>query len=94
MERHFLFDCIGINECHLNDLLFLRGISKGKIKGVTILKLSNFKVETCDEVVINLDGEKIGTGSFEFSVVKEGIDIIVPSITKLRKNMIPKMSIK
>lgn len=74
--------------------LFLRGISKGKIKGVTILKLSNFKVETCDEVVINLDGEKIGAGSFEFSVVKEGIDIIVPSITKLRKNMIPKTSIK
>lgn len=69
-------------------LVFLKGLDRSKIKGVTILRLNKFKVETTDEVIVNLDGEKIGAGSFNFDVIKEGIDIIVPSKKKLKKNMI------
>lgn len=66
--------------------VFLRGITNKKYKGIINLKLSNFNVTTTSDTIINLDGEKIGEGSFNFNVIKEGIEIIVPSLKKLNKN--------
>lgn len=69
-------------------LVFLKGITKKAMKGVEILKLNKFSVVTKDDTVINLDGEKLGAGSFNFEVKKKSVDIIVPSLKKLKKNMI------
>lgn len=67
--------------------VFLRGITNKKYKGIINLRLKKFSVLTTTETVINLDGEKIGQGSFDFEVIEEGIGIIVPNLNKLRKNV-------
>ena len=68
--------------------MFLRGIERyyGK-KGVQHLQLSNFEVELDDDCIVNLDGEKATAGNIKVDVVKEGIQIIVPKINKLVKNI-------
>ena len=66
--------------------MFLKGISKNSKKKIKHLKLSKFNIEISDDAIINLDGEKIGQGSFDCEVVKEGVDIIVPQIKKLIKS--------
>ena len=70
--------------CHVA-MFFLKGLRKRSSKHTTVLRLDKFKVVTNDETIINLDGEKIGAGSFEFSVKKEALNIIVPNIKKLIK---------
>ena len=39
---------------------------------------SKFKMKLDDGITINLDGEKSGHGSFNFSVINKGLPIIVP----------------
>lgn len=55
--------------------LFLFGLSK--CPHATRLRLGDFKVELDKDTIVNVDGEKGSQGSFEFKVIKEGIDIIV-----------------
>jgi len=66
-------------------MLFAKGISHNLKKGVHHLVLDKFRIETQDSTVINLDGERIGEGSFDCQVVKQGVDIIVPKREKLDK---------
>ena len=68
--------------------VFLRGIANKSYKGIVRLKLNRFNITTTSDTVINLDGEKIGEGSFNFEVIQEGAKIIVPSLKKLNKNSI------
>ena len=63
--------------------LFLFGVKKRK--GTYYLPLDKFSLKTTQETNINVDGEKIGRGSFEFQVIKGGVDIIVPKKHKLTK---------
>ena len=56
-----------------------------KSKNVTYRQLSHFGIELNDSAVINLDGEKSGTGSFEFSVINKGVKILIPKNAKKRK---------
>ena len=63
-------------------LMFLTGIKKGSTSKIKHLKLNKFKLETTDSTVINLDGEKLGVGSFDCEVIKQGVDIILPKINK------------
>lgn len=65
--------------------MFLEGVPKKDKKGIKHFTLNKFKIQTTNETIINLDGEKIGKGSFDCEVIKEGIDIIVPKIHKLKK---------
>jgi len=65
--------------------MFLRGIKEKSSKKIKHLKLDKFTIETSENTIINLDGEKIGKGSFDCQVIKEGVDIIVPKIHKLKK---------
>lgn len=65
---------------------FLRGIRKKSTKHIKLLRLDKFRVITTGETIINLDGEKIGAGSFDFSVIKEGITMIVPNLNKININ--------
>lgn len=58
--------------------LFLFGIPKKSSKNIQVQKLSKFKVELDDNCIVNLDGESIGQGSFDFEVIKQGINILVP----------------
>ncbi len=67
-------------------LLFIRGVPKKSSKGIEFLRLNKFTVATSSDTIINLDGEKIGAGSFEFEVIRQGVDIIVPNLKKLKKN--------
>lgn len=48
-----------------------------KQKNVYYEKLSHFSLELDEGVSINMDGEKSGTGSFNFSVIEKGIKILV-----------------
>ena len=64
-------------------VMFLKGIKKGSTNKIKHLKLNKFKLETSDSTIINLDGEKLGTGSFNLEVIKQGVDIIVPKTKKL-----------
>ena len=58
---------------------FLKGLAHQKnTKNITILQLDKFRINTTESTVINLDGEKIGAGSFDFEVIKEGVSIIIP----------------
>lgn len=68
--------------------LFLFGVkSYKKNKHVTYLKTNKFKLETNGGLIINLDGEKCGEGSFQFIVIKRGIDLLLPNknINRLNK---------
>ncbi len=68
--------------------IFLRGIEHYiNKKHIHHLQLSSFKVEVDDDVNINLDGEKLGCGCFEVNVIKGGVEIIVPKIHKLQKQI-------
>ncbi len=58
---------------------FLKGLAHQKnTKNIIILQLDKFRINTTESTVINLDGEKIGAGSFDFEVIKEGVSIIIP----------------
>jgi diacylglycerol kinase (ATP) len=69
---------------HLLDVLrvantFLFGLWSAKNKKyVTYRQLSKFTLKTNDEIPINMDGEKTSKGSFDFSVINNGIKIIAP----------------
>lgn len=65
---------------------FLNGIKKKNNKNIIKLKLNKFHVEIPENTTINLDGERVSNGSFDFSVIKEGISIIIPKNFKLIKN--------
>ena len=67
-------------------IFFLKGIKNKSTKSVKHLQLNKFNIQTTSDTIINLDGEKIGAGSFDFEVIKGGITIIVPNIKKLIKN--------
>ena len=54
--------------------LFVCGLQRQGIR----LRLDRFTVETRDDEVINIDGENAFTGGFDFQVLKNGIEIIVP----------------
>ena len=47
-------------------------------KKLTYRKLSSFTLVTEEGTTINLDGEKSGAGSFDFTVIKSGVKIIAP----------------
>ena len=58
---------------------FLFGLKSVKnSKNVTYRQASNFKIKLAEDTVINLDGEKSGKGSFNFSVINKGIKILIP----------------
>lgn len=49
-----------------------------KSKNVTYIQASQFNIKLAEDTVINLDGEKSGKGSFDFTVINKGIKILVP----------------
>ena len=62
---------------------FLFGVNSiRKSKNVTYRQASNFKIKLAEDTVINLDGEKSGKGTFEFSVINKGLKILIPKKTK------------
>lgn len=62
---------------------FLFGIkSVRKSKNVTYRQAANFKIKLAEDTVINLDGEKSGKGTFDFSVINKGLKILIPKKTK------------
>ena len=62
---------------------FLFGVNSiRKSKNVTYRQSSNFKIKLAEDTVINLDGEKSGKGTFEFSVINKGLKILIPKKTK------------
>ena len=64
--------------------MFVKGIKKKSTKKIKHLQLQKFNITTTDSTIINLDGEKIGQGSFDCEVIKQGVDIIVPKINKFQ----------
>ncbi len=69
-------------------MLFLEGIEHNiHKKGVYHFQTSEFKVETKSDTSINLDGEKIDSGSFECKIIKEALRMIVPKPEKLTKKI-------
>lgn len=68
-------------------MLFLKGLNHNYKKGVHHFALDKFKIETTDATAINLDGERIGAGSFNCEVVKAGVEIIVPKVSKFQKEV-------
>lgn len=58
--------------------MFVVGFGKKMLKRVTHLQLDKFTLTVPDSVVINLDGEGVGSGKFEFEVCKDALQIIVP----------------
>ena len=68
-------------------MFFLRGLRYKDNRSMKVLELDKFHIDTTDDTVINLDGEKIGAGSFVFEVIKQGIEIIVPSLKNLDKKI-------
>lgn len=67
--------------------LFIKGIRQKLKQNVHHFSLDKFRIETTQDTIINLDGERIGAGSFDCKVVKAGVDIIVPKINKLQKEI-------
>ena len=58
--------------------LFLFGLTTLKnSKDCVVLKLNNFSVKLADNIAINLDGEKGQSGSFDFKVLKQHVNIFV-----------------
>ena len=68
-------------------MFFLRGLRYKDNRSMKVLELDKFHIDTTDDTVINLDGEKIGAGSFDFEVIKQGVEIIVPSLKNLDKKI-------
>ena len=66
-------------------MLFVKGIRQKLKKNIHHYSLDKFRIETADSTVINLDGERIGAGSFDCQVIKAGVDIIVPKKSKLER---------
>ncbi len=63
---------------------FLFGVNSiRKSKNVTYRQASNFTIKLAEDTVINLDGEKSGKGSFEFTVINKGLKILVPKNAKM-----------
>ena len=65
--------------------LFIRGVRHNLKKKVHHFTLDKFRIDATDSTVINLDGEKIGAGSFDCQVIKAGVEIIVPKKEKLER---------
>lgn len=66
---------------------FLFGVkSIRKSKHVTYAQASEFKIKLAEDTVINLDGEKSGKGSFDFTVINKGLKILIPKNAKLGEN--------
>lgn len=62
---------------------FLFGVkSILKSKNVTYRQASNFTIKLAEDTIINLDGEKSGKGTFDFSVINKGLKILIPKKTK------------
>lgn len=62
---------------------FLFGVNSVKnSKNVTYRQASHFTIKLAEDTVINLDGEKSGKGSFDFSVINKGIKILIPKKRK------------
>lgn len=62
---------------------FLFGIKAvRKSKNITYRQAANFKIKLAEDTVINLDGEKSGKGTFDFSVINKGLKILIPKKTK------------
>ena len=62
---------------------FLFGVNSiRKSKHVTYCQASEFKIKLTEDTVINLDGEKSGKGSFDFTVINKGLKILVPKTQK------------
>ncbi len=76
-------DVVGFGSILRVATMFLRGIKDKSNKNVSRLTLSKFSITTTSQTIINLDGEKIGAGSFDCEVVKQAVQIIVPSPQKL-----------
>lgn len=70
-EKHKKIGCMGIYKVFS---LFLKGV---RYQGIR-LKLDKFTVEAANDVDINIDGEKVFAGSFDFEVLPNDIYIIVP----------------
>ena len=72
------------NRVKLDEILrtmgaFARGLDKYKEnKKVTYRKLKEFTIKTEEGTIINLDGEKSGSGSFHFEVLQSAVQIIAP----------------
>ena len=58
--------------------VFLSGIPKNSTNQIQVFRTSKFSLTTLDNTIINLDGEKISNGSFNFEVIKKGVRILVP----------------
>lgn len=71
-------DIVKLNTITKVALMFLKGLRKKFKKGITHIMLDKFSINLTEDTVINLDGEKIAKGNFDFEVIKEGISIIVP----------------
>ena len=62
---------------------FLFGIKAvRKSKNITYRQAAKFKIKLAEDTVINLDGEKSGKGTFDFSVINKGLKILIPKKTK------------
>ena len=51
-------------------------------KNVTYRQTDKFRIKLSEDTTINLDGEKSGKGSFDFSVINKGLKILIPKKTK------------
>lgn len=58
--------------------VFLGGIPKNSTKQVQVFRVDKFSLTTMDSTIINLDGEKVSKGNFNFEVIKKGVSILVP----------------
>lgn len=72
-------DKVGLGSILWVAVFFLRGLRKKNNKNIVTLKLDKFYVDMADDTVINIDGEKVDRGNFDFEVIREGVKIIVPS---------------
>lgn len=68
--------------------LLLHGLKPNLGKNYAHFVLDKFKFETCEDLVINLDGEAVKKGNFDFKVEREAFEIIVPKkFIKLTKSL-------
>jgi len=67
--------------------IFAFGLDRHKTsKHITYRLLKNFTMQVDDGAIINLDGEKTSSGTFDFSVINKGVKIIVPKQKKKVRN--------
>lgn len=64
--------------------IFLLGVNRKASHGMVHLRLSTFKITSPQQLYINIDGENIISNEINFSVIKQGIKIIVPNNKKLK----------